>query len=226
MSTMEFDKNNSPFIPLPPPHTDIIVTPPRYTDGDAIIRNFNDPKVYMNLVTPPYPFTRQDWDERFPIIERQAHDALLEWKEAEASRLNAVAGEAEGMQRKWVGIGFPVTAIREIDPKTREETFIGDISIRRREFKVTLDEGERKRARDENFDLEAGDPRIAWDVGCTSSFRPSPPMGAIACEPADCDSPPFSHGPWARDYACSARYTHKYVHDSIYEYTPFNGSLS
>jgi hypothetical protein len=67
---MEFDSNDSPIIRLSAPHTNITITPPRYSDGEAVISMLSDPRVYMNLAGPPYPYAQKEWDEWFPIIER------------------------------------------------------------------------------------------------------------------------------------------------------------
>jgi hypothetical protein len=83
---------------------------------------------------------------------------LAEFREVETSR-----GEPNG--RKWVG-GIPFTVIREIDPQAGESTFIGDFYIRRNGFVEIENEEDRKRMKEQNDGLEAGDPNIVWETGC------------------------------------------------------------
>jgi len=163
---MEFDENNSPFIRLPAPHTNIIITPPCYSDGDAVITVLNDPRVYMNLAGPPFPYAKKDWDERFPMIEKATSDALTEWREVAKSRNEM--GDGNQLEKRWMSRGLPVSAIRDVDPVTGEQKFVGDIGVRRREFMILEDQEERKRLIQENEALEAGDPEIAWEMGCES----------------------------------------------------------
>lgn len=150
---MEFDKDGSPFIQFPAPHENLRITPPLYSDGPAVAKINNDPRVYMYLSGPPFPYTQESWDEWWPILSKVAAEALAEFKEVQDGK------------RKWVGAGSPVMAIREMKGDGISE-FIGDIAIRKREFLVIKDETERKRARDENEGLEAGDPQIQWEIGC------------------------------------------------------------
>ena len=158
---MEFDSNDSPIIRLSAPHTNIIITPPRYSDGEAVIFMLSDPRVYMNLAGPPYPYAQKEWDEWFPIIERSSHDALLEWKEAEKSRKDG------GYGKRWVK-GAPVIAIRDVDPVTREQKLIGIIGVARMDFMIKAANDENKRRQEVNEALDAGDPEIVWELGCKS----------------------------------------------------------
>jgi hypothetical protein len=120
----------------------------------------------MNLAGPPFPYTRKDWDEWFPMIEKATSDALVEWREVDKSRKENERGSGE--EKRWLGEGLPVSSIREVDPVTGEQKFIGDIGIRRREFMILGDEEEKKRLVEENNALEAGNPNIAWEMGCES----------------------------------------------------------
>jgi hypothetical protein len=152
---MEFDEEGSPYIPFPPPHQSLRLTPPRYADGVNAARIHNDPKVYMNLSGPPFPYTQESWDSWWPIVSKVASDALAEFEDVQAGK------------RKWVRAGSPVMVIREMKGDGDGE-LIGDIAIRMQEFLLIKDVAERKRARDENEGFEAGDPRIVWEMGCKS----------------------------------------------------------
>jgi hypothetical protein len=58
--------------------------------------------------------------------------------------------------------------IREIDPQTGEDTFIGDFYIRRNGFVEIENEEDRKRMKDKNDGLEAGDPISCGRLGVSS----------------------------------------------------------
>ena len=158
---MEFDSNNSPFIRLPAPHQNIIITPSRYSDGDAVIEVLSDPRVYMNLAGPPFPYGQKEWDDWFAILEKASKDALSEWREVQKTRKEGGEG------RRWTN-GVPVTAIRDVDPVTGEQKFIGSIDATRTNFTFHGAHDENQRKQEENDALEAGNPDIDWGVGCES----------------------------------------------------------
>jgi hypothetical protein len=150
---MEFDKDGSPFIPFPAPHEDLRLSVSIYTDGEVMQKILNDPRVYTNLLGPPFPYTQKSWDEWWLISSKVSDDSITELQEIQQGK------------RKWVGAGSPITVIRKMN-SDGTGVFIGNIGIRRREFFSIQNEVERKRAKDENDALEAGDPRIVWEIGC------------------------------------------------------------
>lgn len=75
--------------------------------------------------------------------------------------------EEDWAVRKWIG-ALPLPCIREVDPQTGEQTFVGDVSVRRQGYLMVLDGEERKRAKEANHALAVGDPSIEWEVGCKS----------------------------------------------------------
>lgn len=117
---MEVDSKGSLFIRLPPPHGNMIITEPHYSDGETVLVDFNNPLIYMNLAGPPFPYTSNDWDERFSRVSKTSSMTMEEWKGVEASRQKVETGA-----KKWVGTAVPVTAIREINNETGEEKFLG-----------------------------------------------------------------------------------------------------
>ena len=124
----------------------------------------NDPRVYMNLAGPPFPYTEKVWEEFFPIAQKSPGEALAEWKDIEKSRNEAAkAGEEE--VKRWMG-RVPVESLREIDPETKEQKYIGSISIRKTAFLGIKDKAERERLVAENESRKAGDPLIYWEIGC------------------------------------------------------------
>jgi len=163
--TMEFDANNTPFIRLPAPLTNIIIAPPLYSDGEAVIKIFNDPRVYMNLLGPPFPFMQKDWDERFALIQKSSSDALIQFREVVKSRAEGGAGDGRKPGSRWVDAGSPVSAIRELDPVTGEQNFIGSIGFAKRKYPVLESEEEKKRNIAVDGPLETGVPEMPWSMG-------------------------------------------------------------
>lgn len=118
----------------------------------------------MNLAGPPYPYGQKEWDSWFPILEKASKDTLAEWREVEQARKEGSHG------RQWVtgAHGAPVTAIREVDSVTEEQKFIGSIDATRKNWLFYGVAEENKRKQEANDALEAGDPKIQWDLGCKS----------------------------------------------------------
>jgi hypothetical protein len=164
---MEIDKNGSPFIPLPLPHSAFIITPMRATDGPALIEILNDPSVYMYLLSPPFPFTQQSFDDYYSVVESQTQKAMAEYQEAIRWREEReTSKQTDASSEKWVGAGQPVFAIRKVDEETREERMVGGISIMRQRWADIKDDEARAKRKKENDELPAGDPRIEWEIGC------------------------------------------------------------
>jgi RimJ/RimL family protein N-acetyltransferase len=115
----------------------------------------------MNLAGPPFPYGRKEWDDWSAILERASKDTLAEWREVEKTRKEG------GNGRQWVN-GAPVTAIREVDPVTGEQKFIGSIDVTRHNYTFHGVHEENQRKQDENDALAAGNPEIDWSVGCES----------------------------------------------------------
>lgn len=163
---LEFSTTGEPFIRLDEPSLcNIIITPLRQTDGPSNLKILNDPAVYKNITTP-FPYTEADWEAWFSIASKAESVALKEYLAAEDARKK---GEAS----RWVGsetlVSQPVTAIREVDEETGKEELLGSISIRRGGFLHIRDEVERKRLKELNDGLEAGNPAIQWEMGCKST---------------------------------------------------------
>lgn len=118
----------------------------------------NDPVVYSKLIGTPFPYTQEDAESWFPIIERGCREGLGQYRELLAQR-------EKGEQGGWVDAGAPVRSIREVNPETGEQTFIGDCGIQRGPFREIVDQEEKERLVKENEGWEAGDERIVWEIG-------------------------------------------------------------
>jgi hypothetical protein len=53
------DRTGEPFLRLPAPFQNIIITPPRSEDVPSIVRALNDPRVYKTLSGPPFPYLEE-----------------------------------------------------------------------------------------------------------------------------------------------------------------------
>ncbi|KAK5455197.1 hypothetical protein LTS15_005917 [Exophiala xenobiotica] len=158
-------------IPVPHSTSRIILTPPNIADGRDVVAALNDPRVYMNLNGPPYPYTDEDYLGWYEVIEEAARTSSEEMQTIKRS--SNIASDTEqnagGCQRKWMGRSWWVSAIRELRSERSESgeemKFLGETTVRRSNFLYITDEAERHNKVDENNSLEAGDPKILWEVG-------------------------------------------------------------
>ena len=171
MSALEFStQDKEPFLRLPPPLENFILTPPRSSDGESVVASLNDPRVYNYLVGPRYPYRQTDWDEWYPAIVRGCQRSLelycpnAPFREPEVD--NQIGEPGDGGQA-------PVRVIREIDPTTGRQTFVGDMVLRKCGFVDVLDENERQRLKNENDSWPTADKKIIYDIGC-ELCRPLP----------------------------------------------------
>ncbi|KAJ9250609.1 hypothetical protein DTO207G8_5986 [Paecilomyces variotii] len=167
------------YIPLPAPHSNIIITPPRRagpnsTDPDSadcaqLVSILNDPRVYPFLASPPHPYLL-------------SHAEVFFRKTLAASErfLAAARKASEGGSGGYVG-GCPFSSIREIvrerdidgdrdddddDAGWEKDVLIGDVGIMRYPFYELPERSEqRKEAQERNAKLEPGDEEIVWTIG-------------------------------------------------------------
>ncbi|KAK0658465.1 hypothetical protein DIS24_g4705 [Lasiodiplodia hormozganensis] len=157
-----------PYLQFPSPHAHLRLTPMRHSDGPATIAAMNDPRVYMNILSPPFPYLPQHWDQQFATIDAATRRAREELDQVEAWRKKDGGGGMQVGPKKWVGSGLPFTAIREVVTVVEgkeEERFLGRINIRRKDYRTVADEGERKALKAANDAKVAGDPEIEWEMG-------------------------------------------------------------
>ncbi|KAI1630231.1 hypothetical protein EDD37DRAFT_605089 [Exophiala viscosa] len=150
----------------------VMLAQPRQSDGPMVVAALNDPRVYMNLNGPPYPYTEKDWEEWYLFVSHAARECSKEYqvideelgdqgrdpKERECQRKRLI------MQSMWpLTIRIEPELLR--DRLRSESAFIGTITPQRSIFLYILDEDERQRRKQENDGLAAGDPKIIWEVG-------------------------------------------------------------
>lgn len=142
------EKTNEPYLRLPLPHTNIILTPPRDADNEAIVKIMNDQRVFQWLESTPYPYYLEHAKAWLEVTSRQANTVLQQLEETPGG---------------FVG-GCPVRILREVKDNG-EESFLGDCGIGKWGFADILDPGEREKARRENDQRPPGDPGTVWGFG-------------------------------------------------------------
>ncbi|KAF8591952.1 acyl-CoA N-acyltransferase [Ramaria rubella] len=138
-----------PFLRLPFPHSNIILTPPRASDSDAIVPILNDRRVFRWLDGPPYPYNIDHARAWLEITSKASDDVIQELKEKGSG---------------YVVEGCPVRTLREVTD-SGEEIFLGDCVIRRWLFDDIADPEERERLTKENEKRLPTDPETQWGIG-------------------------------------------------------------
>lgn len=156
--------SGEPFLQLPAPLDNIIITPPRLSDAPSVIAHLNDYNVVQWLQGPPYPYTAAH-AETWLKQQTQESDAIL-----------SALTSADRDKHSVLVEGCPVTTLRE-KKEDGTDIMLGDIGIHRCTFPGTEDPEERARLTRENAERKLGDPDIVWCVGgelfCSLIFSPT-----------------------------------------------------
>ncbi|KAF3387189.1 hypothetical protein F1880_000996 [Penicillium rolfsii] len=162
-----------PFLRLPEPHTNVIITPHRpdrlNETSSALVRMLNDPDVALRLQNTPYPYSMSDAEDWVKARCKDQEDFLsILRKELEEPQTpgNLLP------QRTHYADTCPFTCIREVlktDSETEtylEDILIGDIRLVRSTFDEHPEGSEeRAEAQKQNDGLPAGDENIEWSFG-------------------------------------------------------------
>ncbi|KAG1734033.1 uncharacterized protein EDB91DRAFT_1057071 [Suillus paluster] len=148
-------KTGEPFLRLPAPHQNIILTPPREGDQSINMHHMNDPAIHKWLEGPPVPYLPEHADSWFQFVKGQS-DATLGY--LRKSEENFPDGPLQFVD------ACPVRYLREVK-ENGTDVLIGDLCLRRSPMEEVLDEVERKRLEEENAKKQAGDPTIQYAVG-------------------------------------------------------------
>lgn len=168
-----------PYLRLPEPHSNLIITPHRADRIDETVDRqvefLNDPRVYKWLETTPYPYLREHGEQWTTACCNEYKEILSILREefAKGGGIFSERREIDGSQRsQQIFDACPFTCIREVlafDTETGaplKDILIGDIKLGRYTFyEHPLGSEERARARRENDALPAGDGNIVWTLG-------------------------------------------------------------
>lgn len=180
-----------PFLRLPPPHDNFIITLPRSAEEDAphLVRTYNDPAVAKWLQAPPFPYTSEDAESWLDIIGKKYQGAWNEFQDLQERQQKQDGSEIK--VQRFVSEP-PVQTIREALPDG-VEVWIGGLEIERHGFEEVLDTEMREELVRRNEERPVGDKDIVWTVrGGWSFFRSgdAPEMGdGLMLQTADCLAP-------------------------------------
>ena len=148
-------QTGEPFLRLPSPHDNIILTPPRMSDVAAIVSHMNDPAVYTWLEGPPFPYLPEHAEEWLRKV-KNGTDAVMEVLQR--------ATEEDPAARPVLVSEPPVRTIREVR-EDGSELFLGDVALLRERWPDMSDGDEKDALKQPNADKELGDPEIVWCIG-------------------------------------------------------------
>lgn len=168
-----------PYLRLPEPHSNIIITPHRRDQLDETVLRLvgllNDPRIYQWLESTPYPYLREHGEQWVKDSCKEIEQVLStlqgELAENKDSYSSDHATTDAQSQRTFFDV-CPFTCIREVltaDAETGaplKDILIGDIKLGRYTFyELGLASEERVEAQRKNNSLPAGDEKIAWTLG-------------------------------------------------------------
>jgi len=150
ISPLHIDSSaGEPYLRLPAPLDNIVITPPRKDDAASLIPILNDPAVYKWLAGIPHPYTEKD---------------AREWLGISTERSAKILRELDGEGEIKTASGCPVTSIREVK-EDGTQILIGSVGVFRSSFSYLEDLEEGTKLAEENSRREVGDPDIVWTIG-------------------------------------------------------------
>lgn len=157
MSTLQYNTTGEPFVRLPAPFSNIIITPPRISDAEpsAAILSEDAVSQWLGPTGPGSAYTVAQAESWLTKLKAQT-DVLVE----------ELGGATEP---HGVVSGCPLRHIRE-ERADGTEVFLGDVGLVRSNFNEIRDTEERARLVAENNARVAGDPEIVWHISCMYSF--------------------------------------------------------
>ncbi|KAJ7132353.1 acyl-CoA N-acyltransferase [Mycena epipterygia] len=151
MDALEFNATTGePFLRLPAPFADIIITPPRMSDVEPSVAILRDPLVHswMGSRGPGASYSAAQAEGWLTKIKAETDAVMAELRAAPT-------GPASGC---------PVRHLRAVQADGTD-IFIGDVVLSRSGWTEVLDAEERARLVAENDARVVGDPDIVWHVG-------------------------------------------------------------
>ncbi|KAI0669772.1 acyl-CoA N-acyltransferase [Trametes maxima] len=148
-------ETGEPFLRLPSPHDNIIITPPRMSDAPTVVAYMNDPAVYTWLEGPPFPYYMEHADSWLTMVKEGTDVAFQELE-----RLNT---EYPDSPPRLVS-GQPVRMIREVR-EDGTDLLLGDVAIIRERWPDVEDKEVKTSLATPNAEKAVGDPDIIWCIG-------------------------------------------------------------
>lgn len=169
--TLQFNPaTNEPYIRLPAPHSNIIITPARPAeDAPRVIESLNDPNVYNWLEGPPYPYTQEDadfWLNSQYERSKKVQEEMKKMSKMELDKDHDPVDEGGERPGRYLS-GCPVSIIREIrEGEDRVKgVYAGSACFDRHKFEEVTDREARARLMKINNEREVGDENIRWTIG-------------------------------------------------------------
>jgi hypothetical protein len=172
-----------PYLQLPAPCTNIIITPHREhrieETSAAMTEILNDPRVYPWLQNPPFPFLPEHGTDRVKmrVRENEALVSILR-QEFESPKRQLQSDNSKDQEKSEFFDQCPFSCIREVterDPATGaplQDIFIGDISLARYAFyELRRNSPELALAQEANNALPAGHKDIVWSIGSKTFYN-------------------------------------------------------
>lgn len=154
------ERTGEPFLRLPSPHDNIIITTSRMSDAPTVIANMNNPAVYNWLDGPPFPYHAEHADSWLEYVKKDTDAAFEELERA----------QIEHPDEPPVAVNScPVRIIREVH-EDGTDVLLGDVMFVRERWPDVLDKDAKEALSKPNAEKPAGDPEIIWCIGGTSSF--------------------------------------------------------
>lgn len=161
-------RSQEPYLRLPAPHSNIILTSHHLEHLEetyaTLIETLNDPRVYPWLEGSPYPYFREDAEQWVNLVYNENKEVL--------ESLRAEFSEGSMGAHRFYDVS-PFSCIREVvdqDPVTGDpirDVFIGTIGLTRYSFyEYPCGSEEREEAQRKNDALPTGDGKIIWGIGC------------------------------------------------------------
>ncbi|KAF7370960.1 Gnat family [Mycena sanguinolenta] len=151
MAGLEYNSTTGePFLRLPAPFTNFIITPPRLSDAAPSVEIMTQPSVAK-------------WMGPSILLEYNV-DKATAWLTKLKAETDAATEELRATaQTRGPVSACPLRHLREVQTDGTE-IFLGDVGIWRSSWPEVLDAEERARLVTENNARPAGDPEIAWHV--------------------------------------------------------------
>lgn len=139
-----------PYLRLPNPLENYIITPTRIDDAPAIFEILNGPDVAKWLAAIPKPYTLSD-GEWWVGFTREAEEKWLTQMKSDASSKGPFGG-------------CPLKCIRHVK-EDGTQVLVGNVGVGRCSFSYLEDDQKAKQLAAENERRSIGDPEIVWAIG-------------------------------------------------------------